>query len=127
MSFPVIKAPMKIFFRYGIKLCLHVSFNVPYIFKSYTWDELSTQETRNSCIELEAQVNIGVGATLVYSSVLLQNYWLIYTLSLYKMFSGAHTFINVFTQPLRSGRVRHKVNLLGEFNRFEVRVFLLLD
>ena len=33
----------------------------------------------------------------------------------------------IFTQPLRSGRIWHKVNFLVEFNRFEFRVFLLLD
>ena len=31
-------------------------------------------------------------------------------------------------QPLRSGRIWHKVNFFqAEFNRFEFRVFLLLD
>ena len=30
-------------------------------------------------------------------------------------------------QPLRSGRILHKVNFEAEFNRFEFRVFLLLD
>ena len=30
-------------------------------------------------------------------------------------------------QPLRSGRIWHKVNFLVEFNRFEFRFFLLLD
>ena len=30
-------------------------------------------------------------------------------------------------QPLRSGRIWHKVNFYAEFNRFEFRVFLLLD
>ena len=30
-------------------------------------------------------------------------------------------------QPLRSGRIWHKVNFLAEFNRFEFRAFLLLD
>ena len=30
-------------------------------------------------------------------------------------------------QPLRSGRIWHKVNFLEEFNRFEFRVFILLD
>ena len=30
-------------------------------------------------------------------------------------------------QPLRSGRKWHKVNFLVDFNRFEFRVFLLLD
>ena len=33
----------------------------------------------------------------------------------------------LFTQPLRSGRIWHKVNFQVEFNRFEFRVFLLLD
>ena len=33
----------------------------------------------------------------------------------------------LFTQPLRLGRVWHKVNFLAEFNRFKFRVFLLLD
>ena len=33
----------------------------------------------------------------------------------------------LFTQPLRSGRIWHKVNFKAEFNRFEFRVFLLLD
>ena len=31
----------------------------------------------------------------------------------------------IFTQPLRSGRIWHKINSLAEFNRFEFRVFLL--
>ena len=35
--------------------------------------------------------------------------------------------INHIYQPLRSGRIWHKVNFLAEFNRFEFRVFLLLD
>ena len=30
-------------------------------------------------------------------------------------------------QPLRLGRIWHKVNFLAEFNWFEFRVFLLLD
>ena len=30
-------------------------------------------------------------------------------------------------QPLQSGRIWHKVNFQAEFNRFEFRVFLLLD
>ena len=30
-------------------------------------------------------------------------------------------------QPLRSGRIWHKVNFLAEFNRFKFRVSLLLD
>ena len=30
-------------------------------------------------------------------------------------------------QPLRSGSIWHKVHFLAEFNRFEFRVFLLLD
>ena len=30
-------------------------------------------------------------------------------------------------QLLRSGRIWHKVNFEAEFNRFEFRVFLLLD
>ena len=30
-------------------------------------------------------------------------------------------------QPLRSDRIWHKVNFYAEFNRFEFRVFLLLD
>ena len=30
-------------------------------------------------------------------------------------------------QPLRSGRIWHKVNFKAEFNRFQFRVFLLLD
>ena len=30
-------------------------------------------------------------------------------------------------QPLSSDRIWHKVNFLAEFNRFEFRVFLLLD
>ena len=30
-------------------------------------------------------------------------------------------------QPLRSGRIWHKVNFKAEFNRFEFRVFLHLD
>ena len=30
-------------------------------------------------------------------------------------------------QPLRSGRIWHKVNFLAEFNKFEFRVLLLLD
>ena len=33
----------------------------------------------------------------------------------------------LFTNPLRSGRIWHKVNFQVEFNRFEFRVFLLLD
>ena len=31
----------------------------------------------------------------------------------------------LFTQPLRSGRIWHKVNFQAEFNRFEFRVVLL--
>ena len=39
-------------------------------------------------------------------------------------FPGSNTFgkfqsISIFTQPLRSGRIWHKVNFLAEFNRFE--------
>ena len=30
-------------------------------------------------------------------------------------------------QPLNSGRIWHKVHFQAEFNRFEFRVFLLLD
>ena len=30
-------------------------------------------------------------------------------------------------QPLRSGRIWHEVNFQAEFNKFEFRVFLLLD
>ena len=33
----------------------------------------------------------------------------------------------IFTQPLRSGRIWHKVNFSAEFDRFEFRVFFLLD
>ena len=33
----------------------------------------------------------------------------------------------IFTQPLRSGRIWHKVNFYAEFNRFEFRVFPLLN
>ena len=33
----------------------------------------------------------------------------------------------LFTQPLRSGRIWHKVIFKAEFNRFQFRVFLLLD
>ena len=33
----------------------------------------------------------------------------------------------MFTQPLRSSRIWHKVNFKAEFNRFEFRFFLLLD
>ena len=40
--------------------------------------------------------------------------------------SRYHHFI-IFTQPLRSGRIWHKVNFKAEFNRFEFRVFLLLN
>ena len=35
--------------------------------------------------------------------------------------------INPIYQPLRSGRIWYKVNFLAEFNRFEFRVFFLLD
>ena len=34
---------------------------------------------------------------------------------------------NHIYQPLRSGSIWHKLNFLAEFNRFEFRVFLLLD
>ena len=30
-------------------------------------------------------------------------------------------------QPHRSGKIWHKVNFKAEFNRFEFRIFLLLD
>ena len=36
------------------------------------------------------------------------------------------TTINIY-QPLRSGRIWHKVNFYAEFNRLEFRVFFLLD
>ena len=37
------------------------------------------------------------------------------------------TTVHIY-QPLRSGRIWHKVNFFkAEFNRFEFRVFLLLD
>ena len=46
-------------------------------------------------------------------------YWYIY------IYIYIHTYIY---QPLRSGRIWHKVNFFkAEFNRFEFRVFLLLD
>ena len=35
--------------------------------------------------------------------------------------------IDPIYQPLRSGRIWHKVNFKAEFNRSEFRVFLLLD
>ena len=35
--------------------------------------------------------------------------------------------ITIFTQPLRSGRIWHKVIFWAKSNRFEFRVFLLLD
>ena len=35
--------------------------------------------------------------------------------------------IDTIYQPLRSGRIWHKVNFYTEFNRFEFRVFFLLD
>ena len=38
VSLPLVKAPLKLFFRYGMKLYYYISFNVPYIFK-YPWDE----------------------------------------------------------------------------------------
>ena len=48
--------------------------------------------------------------------------------------TSAYVFVCIYIyiyiyiyQPLRSGRVWHKVNFLAEFNRFEFRVFLLLD
>ena len=33
----------------------------------------------------------------------------------------------IIYQPLRSGRIWHKVNFYAEFNRFEFWVFLILD
>ena len=38
-----------------------------------------------------------------------------------------YKFLILFTQPLRSGRIWHKVNFKAEFKGFEFRVFLLLD
>ena len=37
------------------------------------------------------------------------------------------SFDDTIYQPLRSGRIWHKANFKAEFNRFEFRVFLLLD
>ena len=34
VSFPLIKAPLKNFFRYGVKLYPHISFNVLHVLKS---------------------------------------------------------------------------------------------
>ena len=33
----------------------------------------------------------------------------------------------VFTQPLIASRISHKVNFYAEFNRFDFRLFLLLE
>ena len=44
--------------------------------------------------------------------------------------TGPNIYIYIYIyiyQPLRSGRIWHRVNFLAEFNRFEFRVFLLLD
>ena len=41
---------------------------------------------------------------------------------MYDVINNIHIY-----QPLRSSRIWHKVNFKAEFNRFEFRVFLLLD
>ena len=49
------------------------------------------------------------------------------SLSLSSRLKNSRKCIILFTQPLHTGRIWHKVNFLAEFNRFEFRVFLLLD
>ena len=37
------------------------------------------------------------------------------------------SYIYVFTQPLCTSKIQHRINFEAEFNRFEIRLFLLLD
>ena len=46
--------------------------------------------------------------------------------STFSNFPGVYPYIHIY-QPLRSGMIWHKVNFKVELNRFEFRVFLLLD
>ena len=58
-----------------------------------------------------------------------------YTMASMALSSSMYTHIFIYIiiyiyhiyEPLRSGRIWYKVNILTEFNRFEFRVFLLLD
>ena len=56
----------------------------------------------------------------IYQSIYLSIYLFVSVCFYSKLFI-------IFTQPLRSGRIWHKVNFYAEFNRFEFRVFLLLE
>ena len=59
-----------------------------------------------------ALVIISINITLVFHSFLVLRW-------------GSSTY--PIYQPLRSGKIWHKVNFEAEFNRFELRIFLLLD
>ena len=48
VSFPLVKAPLKLFFWHGMK---QQHLNVFYILKFYLWDKFSVKQTRESHIE----------------------------------------------------------------------------
>ena len=50
VSFPLVNAPLKLLFSYGIKLYHCISFYVLYILRSYSWDAFSSIR---SCTELD--------------------------------------------------------------------------
>ena len=59
-SFPLVEAPLKLLFWYGVKL---ISFNVLYILRSYNQDELSLYETKKHFTGLgEGLVHMEVAA-----------------------------------------------------------------
>ena len=55
------------------------------------------------------------------------NYMVLYLVARTCVCVWFYMCVYIFTQPLHSGRIWHKVNFLAEFNRFQFRVFPLLD
>ena len=77
------------------------------------WWLISIGSTGCSCTNIKTQFVSNMGL------------WIVYTFCSFKYW---RKYIILFTQPLHPGTIWHKVNFFkAEFNRFEFRVFLLLD
>ena len=57
-KFPLVKAPQKFLFWYGVKVPDFISFNVNHILKSYSWDEFSIYKIRKSHTELDLVLHL---------------------------------------------------------------------
>ena len=52
VSFPLIETPIKLLFRYEVKIYHHISFNVLYILKSYPWGEFNFRKQKKGHSDL---------------------------------------------------------------------------